>query len=596
MSLATGIITQIPFGVTQTGMDATTLLVDAAGEAAAFLVKIQRTGNLYRVGFKTSTVTGAQTIRVSFQGLTGAGVPNDTVNQFRDVAIADTDDNLWKETGIISSNGTDGGSLRAVNRGDYVAVVFDNPGWAAGQAFTLTGMSGVTNAGYSALKTSGSWNKQSPGAQMALYYDDNKVYYLESVIPATNISSLNFSTSSAPSRRGLHFRLPFPARIMGCLVVGAFVVANATAQVVLYDAAANVLQQSAVHDADFTRSTAATLTTYYFPSEQTLAANTDYYVMLEALGTISISLNFYSMQTAALLDQLAGGQNFCFSELSGTTFTDTTTRRPLIYLMVSALDDGAGSSPTFPPASKVYAGTDRGDGTLGTLHASNIATAAGTGVNLTPSILLAGNTVDDVVGAHTEPVVTFPAASKVYAGTDRGDGTLGTLHASNIAVAAGAGVNLTPSILLAGNTVDDVTGTHTEPVVTFPPASKVYAGADRGDGVVGTLHASNIAAAAGSGVNLTPSILLAGNTVDDVTGTHTEPVITFPPASKIYAGTDRGDGTIGTLHASNIATAAGAGSNLAAGDLRSGVTVDDVAGSLVPTGGAVAGGAYTFVD
>jgi hypothetical protein len=60
----------------------------------------------------------------------------------------------------------------------------------------------------------------------------------------------------------------------------------------------------------------------------------------------------------------------------------------------------------------------------------------------------------------------------------------------------------------------------------------------------------------------------------------------FPPASNVYAGTNRGDGVTGTLHASNIATAAGSGSNLAAGDLKSGVTVDDVAGSL-STGGGV---------
>lgn len=56
----------------------------------------------------------------------------------------------------------------------------------------------------------------------------------------------------------------------------------------------------------------------------------------------------------------------------------------------------------------------------------------------------------------------------------------------------------------------------------------------------------------------------------------------FPPASKVYAGTDRGDGTVGTLHASNIATAAGSGSNLTAGDLKQGVTVDDVTGTAKP--------------
>jgi hypothetical protein len=60
---------------------------------------------------------------------------------------------------------------------------------------------------------------------------------------------------------------------------------------------------------------------------------------------------------------------------------------------------------------------------------------------------------------------------------------------------------------------------------------------------------------------------------------------TFPAASKVYSGTDRGDGTMGTLHASNISTAAGAGSDLAAGDLRSGTVVDDVTGTYTGSGG-----------
>lgn len=62
----------------------------------------------------------------------------------------------------------------------------------------------------------------------------------------------------------------------------------------------------------------------------------------------------------------------------------------------------------------------------------------------------------------------------------------------------------------------------------------------------------------------------------------------FPAASKVYAGTDRGDGTLGTLHASNISTAAGGGSNLSAGILLSGYTVDDVIGSA--SGGGSSGG------
>ena len=56
----------------------------------------------------------------------------------------------------------------------------------------------------------------------------------------------------------------------------------------------------------------------------------------------------------------------------------------------------------------------------------------------------------------------------------------------------------------------------------------------------------------------------------------------YAAAKYVYSGIDRGDGTVGTLHASNISEAAGAGSDLRASLLRSGVTVDDVTGTLVP--------------
>jgi hypothetical protein len=54
-----------------------------------------------------------------------------------------------------------------------------------------------------------------------------------------------------------------------------------------------------------------------------------------------------------------------------------------------------------PPSYDVYAGVNRGDGVLGTLRATTIATAAGFGVNLSSSILVAGSIVDNVVGTAT---------------------------------------------------------------------------------------------------------------------------------------------------------------------------------------------------
>ena len=62
--------------------------------------------------------------------------------------------------------------------------------------------------------------------------------------------------------------------------------------------------------------------------------------------------------------------------------------------------------------------------------------------------------------------VNLPLAKYVYAGQNRGDGVNGTLHASTIAAAAGAGVNLSAGILVTGSTVDDVVGNYPTTAMT----------------------------------------------------------------------------------------------------------------------------------
>lgn len=57
--------------------------------------------------------------------------------------------------------------------------------------------------------------------------------------------------------------------------------------------------------------------------------------------------------------------------------------------------------------------------------------------------------------------VTWPDAKYIYHGVDRGDGTTGTLRASNIKTNTGcAGVDLSAAILKKASVVDDVTGTY----------------------------------------------------------------------------------------------------------------------------------------
>ena len=88
-----------------------------------------------------------------------------------------------------------------------------------------------------------------------------------------------------------------------------------------------------------------------------------------------------------------------------------------------------------------------------------------------------------------------------------------------------------------------------------------------------TLRASNSAGAADKAFSITIA--------------NPASAITFPPAYDVYYNVDRGDGVLGTLRASTIGTAAG-GASVTAGNLRFGVTIDDVAGSLaLPTAAQV---------
>jgi hypothetical protein len=559
-----------------------TAVIDATGEKIAMCGRVffpSRSGlkNIARVQFMWGAVvkTGNSALTLSLQdvSLTAAPLqPDGVADQTVAIAPAEITANSWFRSNPFNTT-------RTVANGDLVSVVveFDGAGRLGSDSFIVNGQVAAAAAavfvfGQCAISHfTAAWVTLTSIPIIVLEFDDGSFGTLLGSLPVKAINTHIYNLNTAGiDEHAVVINVPFRCKVDG-LWVGITIGPTSDFSIVLYSGT-TVLETVAIDANSF----GGTTPRYVWASipEREFAPNTDYYVSLKPTTANNVSAYSFDVDNAAHWALHDGGVAVKYaSRVDNGAWTPTATRRFLAGVSISQFDDGTGvPAASLPPASKVFAGVNRGDGVLGTLHASNIATAAGAGENLAPAILRIGHTVDDVVGAQTDPVITYPPASKVYAGANRGDGVLGTLHASNIATAAGVGVNLSPAILRVGNTVDDVIGAQTDPVITYPPASKVYAGANRGDGVVGTLHASNIAAAAGVGVNLAPALLTAGVRVDDVTGTLAPP--TFPPASKVFAGVN-----LGTLHASNIATAAGAGENLAPAILRIGHTVDDVVGA-----------------
>lgn len=343
----------IPHPYNQTALDTATLLVDASGEMAAFIFRIQKTGTLRKVVFRTGTVVQAQTVEVSFQDVSGTtGVPDEVFDQFRTVAVADTDDAVWKTTGLITSDGTDGGVLRSVTRGDVLAVVFRQNPFNAGDVFRLASMASnaiIANGGiYAALKTGGSWARSAQTANVVLVYDDgagnDAVYYCHDVYPAVLAGITTWNSGSSPAKRGLKFQLPYPCKTLGCQVLVAPAAAG-NFIVKLYDSdGSTVLQTSVTYDGDIIRSAGAYGVDVYWPTEQLLLANTNYYILVEPQSANNVSLQILDVNAAGDLDQLEGGTQFHYCDSSSTPPAATTTRRPGIFLCVSSGDDATGGA------------------------------------------------------------------------------------------------------------------------------------------------------------------------------------------------------------------------------------------------------------
>jgi hypothetical protein len=150
----------------------------------------------------------------------------------------------------------------------------------------------------------------------------------------------------------MKFQVPFPCSTIGCKIMLA-PAAGADFTVKLYAAdGTTVLQTAATHDGDIARSSGSYGFTVYWPTEQALTANTNYHIMIEPSTTNQVTLQYFDVNAAALLDQVEGGQQFHYVDNSGASgaFVATTTRRPSIGLILSAFDDGvsAGGLITHP--------------------------------------------------------------------------------------------------------------------------------------------------------------------------------------------------------------------------------------------------------
>lgn len=324
----------------------TAFLIDAAAEKIAVVFRVPKDGNLARVGFRTGTVTTGDTLKVSFQDLdTTTGNPDGVVDQFRTQVVADVDDNVWFRTGLMTSDGTDTGTLRVVTRGQAIAAVIEFNAYVAGN-LNIVHHSAANNfylfGGYVTHFTA-AWAKSIlMHAVLAVEYSDGTFAYIPSTLPADTKTSTNFNTGSTPDEIALKFRLPVPVRVLGFWIASAI---SGDFNVVLYDSDGTTPLATFVGDKDTaTTSTAAAAFSAPFSSSVSLLANTFYRLALLPTTASNISRVDFTVPSTpgvAQLDQISGGQDFHWSQRTDAgAWSDTTTKRPVMGLILDGLDDG----------------------------------------------------------------------------------------------------------------------------------------------------------------------------------------------------------------------------------------------------------------
>ena len=319
----------------------TTYVIDATGEKAVLVCLAPKTGNIDRFDFNIASVTNSPDngLRASLQGVDlTTGQNNGTIlgatnNAF--VLYAHTVTAGWKSTNF--------GEVAAVTRGQLLACVLDLPTFVASDSLALTSLNLNTNAcglpyGLSVLGTK--VVTQLP--LLALHYTDGYAP-VSPWLPGLNaLANLTYNSGSALGDEfGLAFKIAVPCKL-NAVGLTITVVAGADFELVVYDAANNILSTTA-HDGDVTGLTTQAGFTIPLQTEIELAANTLYRITVRPTTANNVSMQYMTFASLDLMDTAEGGRDwYMTSQLNqGGTWTDYNTtgqfRRPHLSLNLTAL-------------------------------------------------------------------------------------------------------------------------------------------------------------------------------------------------------------------------------------------------------------------
>lgn len=319
------------------------LQMNDSDDQVNFIIQVPKTGTLDQFEFRTGTVTTfpGNGLRLSFQDVdTAHWYPDGVVDQYATITVSPGSNSWATPPNALTNDGTGGGTKRSVTAGDYLACVIDFlPTFTTGNISVAHFGNTLAEFGllpyvnfYETAHVIGSG--QVPA--IALKYSDGNYYMVGGAFPFSAVNTHTYNSGSTPDEFALYFTLPMDMKVMG-----AFIRMDLDAQCdfVLYDTDGTTTLTSARLEAPPRASGNGQGLNVIFDDPVDLDTTTGYRLSVKPTGGSNISLYSFDVASAARMDGVPGGQAFHHStQTNGGGWTQTTTRRPAIALLVSHID------------------------------------------------------------------------------------------------------------------------------------------------------------------------------------------------------------------------------------------------------------------
>lgn len=352
-----GLMRDMPMTDGQAPNFGTTLLMDADTEKVAFVGEVwhptARTGtiNIRKVHFRLGAVTFniLSTFRVSLQSLSlTAGPPlqpDGTQDQTADMTSLTA--NVFNVTGNLSADRVVDMSADSIGDSNsrWLAVVFEYATFTALDSIVVSQSQTFTyhvGSGGFALLNTGSWALSAGIPIVILECDDGSFAFLRNGIPFSAFSTASVASNGAIRRAGLIFSVP-TQRKLGVMSLMAQIPNGCDGTWKLYDSDGSTELVSVNVDNDAISSAGISRVFDVEFEPVTLAASTNYRWVFVA-GTTTAALIYYGdVGAAGHLDGMLLGSNAHWTQHDGTSWSQTTTRRPHFGIGYAAFSDGAGA-------------------------------------------------------------------------------------------------------------------------------------------------------------------------------------------------------------------------------------------------------------